>query len=231
MREYQSAEIKDLAAALCKAQTAMKHATKEAENPYFKSKYADLPAVIDAVRPALTANGLSVSQMMDYDEVGRHYLVTTLMHTSGQWLRGWYPINPTKNDPQGIGSAVTYARRYSLAGATGNASIGEDDDGNAASEVAPHSRPSPSAKEIYGTNGAMSDKFTEIKEAILGAQTHEQLKSIWKDNNSHILAMKKLDQTYYDDLEKVKEKQKTVISNNLAIQAAHGSEFSTKGAS
>ena len=226
MREYQSAEIKDLAAALCKAQAGMKHATKEADNPYFKSKYADLPAVIDSVRPALTANGLSVSQMMDYDEAGKVYLVTTLMHSSGQWMRGWYPINPVKNDPQGIGSAVTYARRYSLAGATGNASIGEDDDGNAASAVNGNGAPAPTtAKGVYGTNKAMVDKYKEIAAAIEATETHDQLKAVWKENNTHILAMKKMDEEIYDQLEKLKDQQKQTITDKQANRAAYGDDF------
>lgn len=133
MKQYQSESIKELAAALAKAQSEIQHAKKAEDNPFFKSKYADLPAVIDAARPFLTKHGLSVSQPTDVDDNGKILLVTQLMHSSGEWIRGYYPINPVKNDPQAIGSAVTYARRYAFCAITGVAATGEDDDGNAAS--------------------------------------------------------------------------------------------------
>jgi hypothetical protein len=82
-----------------------------------------------------------------------------------------------------------------------------------------------SAKDIYGTHGAMKGKFTEIKESIESAETHEQLKSIWKENNTHILAMKKLDETFYGDLETAKEKQKKIITEKQANVAAYGEGF------
>lgn len=211
MREYQSAEIKDLAAALCKAQADMKHATKAADNPFFKSKYADLPAVIDAVRPLLAANGLSISQMMDYDESGKTYLVTMLMHSSGQWLRGWYPINPTKNDPQGVGSAVTYARRYSLSGMVGIASIGEDDDGNAASvEVKPETAVSRNKRFA-----ALKKELTESDDPAV----------TWHENLPAIKAFQESDQTFYDDLVVVAKKRKEELSQMEAVKAGFPPQF------
>lgn len=129
--ETQSTEIKDLAAALAKAQAEIKPALKDTDNPFFKSKYADLASVQAACMPHLTKNGLSVVQAIQM--VGElTVLVTTLMHTSGQWLKSVAPVRPTKNDPQGLGSALTYMRRYSLASMAGVAQ--EDDDGNSASE-------------------------------------------------------------------------------------------------
>ncbi len=121
-----SEQINELAAALSKAQGMMKPALKDADNPFYKSKYADLSAGWEACREALAANGLSVAQIPE--DGGVH---TLLMHTSGQWLSGFLPMIPTKNDPQGIGSAITYGRRYALFGMLGIAP--EDDDGNAAS--------------------------------------------------------------------------------------------------
>lgn len=141
MREYQSAEIKDLAAALVKAQDKIGHAKKSAENPAYKkdgkaSLYADLPAVIDIAKPHLISNGLSVVQMTDIDANGDAMLVTQITHTSGQWMRGYYPLKPSRpNDPQALGGAVTYARRYAYCGMTGVVAEGEDDDGNIASAV------------------------------------------------------------------------------------------------
>ena len=126
-----SETIGALAAALSKAQSEFDHAKKDVNNTFFKSKYADLAGCIDAARAQLSANGLSVSQYTDLDETGRMLLFTILMHSSGEWISGKYPISPVKNDPQGIGSAITYARRYSFCAITGIAS--DDDDGNAAS--------------------------------------------------------------------------------------------------
>lgn len=127
-----SENIADLAAALAKAQAAMKHATKGAENPYFKSKYADLAAVVDACRKALTDNGLSVLHGIDSQNAETVVVTCRLLHSSGQWIESSATFKPTKTDPQSIGSAITYARRYTLAAMVGVAT--EDDDGNAASQ-------------------------------------------------------------------------------------------------
>lgn len=128
--DLQSPEIKDLAAALAKAQLELRAATKDKENPFFRSKYADLTEVMEACREPLAKNGLAITQGMAF-EGDRVVLVTTLMHMSGQWIRGFYPINPVKNDPQSTGSATTYARRYSLSAMVGIVTE-EDDDGEAA---------------------------------------------------------------------------------------------------
>jgi hypothetical protein len=133
MKQYQSENINELATALAKAQAEMTHAAKDSKNPHLKSKYADLSAILDAARPHLAKNGLSVVQITESDEAGSVILMSQLSHASGQWIRSWYPVKPVKNDPQGFGSALTYARRYSYAAIAGVAASGEDDDGNAAS--------------------------------------------------------------------------------------------------
>lgn len=127
----QSPTIGALAAALAKAQGSMKHAAKDAANPFFKSKYADLASIWEACRAALAANGLSVTQIPDGGDAEHMTLSTTIMHSSGEWISGNYPIRPIKNDPQGIGSAITYARRYALSAMVGVVAD-EDDDGEAA---------------------------------------------------------------------------------------------------
>jgi hypothetical protein len=148
-KQFQSEAIDQLASALAKAQAEMKHAEKGVENTFFKSRYADLPKVIDASRPYLAANGLSVTQMTDVDDNGKVTLVTQLNHASGQWVRSWYPVNPIKNDPQGLGSAVTYARRYSYCAITGVAAIDEDDDGNGAAGHGPERKPEAAREAIF----------------------------------------------------------------------------------
>jgi hypothetical protein len=127
----QSEQIDLLAAALVKAQAAMKPASMNKINPHFKSKYADLASIIETLRKPLTENGLSFTQTTESGlEVSPLGLVTTLLHTSGQWLRAEYPL-PANATPQQMGSALTYARRYSLSAITGTAAD-EDDDGDKA---------------------------------------------------------------------------------------------------
>ncbi len=130
-----SEEIKDLIAALVKAQADIKHAVKDSNNPYFNSKYADYTEIVDTIKPALVANGLCYTQTVHRDPQFNGVGVETITwHTTGQWLSNgitWVPI--AKNDAHGYGSALTYARRYSLSTAFGVAT--EDDDGNAAVEA------------------------------------------------------------------------------------------------
>lgn len=124
---YQSESIEKLAAALSKAQASIMKADKDSKNPFFKSSYADLESVWDAIREPFTSNGLSVAQFPQ----GAHGLVSILMHTSGQWMRAESSMKPVKDDPQGRGSCLTYMRRYSLQSIAGVCP--SDDDGNAAS--------------------------------------------------------------------------------------------------
>lgn len=141
--ETQSPSIGELAKALAKAQAVMPVAIKSKENPFFKSQYADLPALVHVTRKCLTDNGLSVSQVT-IPENGVAILKTLLMHSSGEWLASFYPVHPVKNDPQSLGSAISYARRYSYAPAIGLVSDdAEDDDGNAASGKMAQSTPQP----------------------------------------------------------------------------------------
>lgn len=125
-----SESIAKLADALSKAQAEMKGAIKDSNNPFFSSKYADLSSVWDACRGPLTKHGLSVVQTFDTAPDGV-IIETTLCHASGEWISGKMLLNPTKKDPQGIGSAATYGRRYGLAAMVGICP--EDDDGNGAS--------------------------------------------------------------------------------------------------
>jgi hypothetical protein len=126
----QSETIGALAAALAKAQGEIENATKNAKNPHFKSNYADLAEILNTARPVLARHGIAVVQSPSYEQ-GEVQLATLLLHSSGEWIRGISAAPATKQDPQGVGSAVTYLRRYSLAAFVGIAQ--EDDDGNAAS--------------------------------------------------------------------------------------------------
>jgi hypothetical protein len=124
-----------LAAALAAAQGQMEAAKKDSANPFFKSKYADLSAVMDAIREPFAKNGLAYSQITasDGDNVS---VETLLLHSSGEWISGILVLPVSKHDAQGIGSAITYARRYALSAIAGVSA--EDDDGNAATVAAPN---------------------------------------------------------------------------------------------
>ena len=131
-----SPEIKDLAAAMAKFQAELKPAIKGNTNPYFKSRYADLQACWDCCREALVKNGLSVVQGSRESNGEIVTVDTRLMHASGQWIESSLTMKPAKADPQGVGSAVTYARRYALSAILGIVAD-EDDDGNAATHNEP----------------------------------------------------------------------------------------------
>lgn len=129
---YRSTELKDLFTALAKAQAEMQTAGLSSENPYFKTRYADLAAIVKASRPALTKNGLSIIQQIITSDEGHTYLHTMLCHASGQWVESRVRIVPPKTDVQSLGSYITYLRRYSIAALCGIVTSDEDDDGNLA---------------------------------------------------------------------------------------------------
>jgi hypothetical protein len=162
----QSQSIAKLAAALCKAQSQMEGAKKNSSNPHFKNSYADLESVWDACRKPLTDNGLAVIQAPEGE--GDHVVLETmLVHTSGEYISRRLPIRPTKNDPQGVGSAITYARRYALMAMVGLAP--EDDDGEAASGRG------------SSPKGGATHEVEEWKAKADEAETTDQLTRIWND--------------------------------------------------
>lgn len=157
-----------LAGALAKAQVEMGKALKQNTNPAFRSKYADLGSVMDACLPALNKHGIAVIQPTVDDESGR-YVETVLLHESGETLRCRVPLIVQKNDMQGYGSAVTYARRYGLMCMAGIAP--EDDDGNAAAEAAPKREEAP--------RGPSPARIAA--DALASADTLDALAAIWRD--------------------------------------------------
>ena len=156
-----SESIAALAAALAKAQGAMKGAVKDSANPFFKSKYADLASVVEAIRAAFSANGLSYIQTVEPSDKDEVRVETILLHASGEWIScGVLSLPVSKADAQGYGSALTYARRYSLSAAVGVAP--EDDDGNAASAAKP------------------KDDYTKHLLALAAAPTMDDLQAVFK---------------------------------------------------
>jgi hypothetical protein len=124
--------VPKLTEALIKAQGKFEKAVKDHKNDHFGSRYADLASVLNACRDALNEEGLAVVQTVERLPEGGCFLRSTLLHTSGEQISSEYPVCPVKPDPQALGSAVTYARRYSLMALVGIAPE-DDDDGNAAS--------------------------------------------------------------------------------------------------
>ena len=136
IEEVKMIPLNEIAAALAKAQMEIENASKDAKNPFYGSKYADLATVLNVVRPVFSKNGIAIVQMPSTE--GENVTVTTvLIHSSGQSIQssisapgGKIEKGAVKFDPQTIGSAITYLRRYALSAMAGIAQ--EDDDGNAA---------------------------------------------------------------------------------------------------
>jgi hypothetical protein len=157
-----SESIAELAKALAKAQGEMEPAKKGSENLYFRSRYADLSQVMEAIRKPLSSNGLAVSQLVQPDSESAA-VETILMHESGEWLSSIITLKPVKTDPQGMGSAITYARRYGLSAIVGLATE-EDDD----------------AEKAMGHSSSSSSQVPAQKQTNpQSVATTEQLKTFW----------------------------------------------------
>ena len=176
---YQSETIGKLAEALAKAQGEMRHAVKDTENPFLNKKYADLAAVWEACRQPLASHGLAVAQTVGYTEDGTPTVTTILMHTSGEWVSDECAMKPVKNDPQGIGSCITYMRRYSLAAMVGV--YQDDDDGNAASDPSGKQKPKKAEEEVKPDvsewRRELNDRVKTVRQ-LAGVTTADAMKRI-----------------------------------------------------
>jgi hypothetical protein len=156
-----SESIKNIAGALVKFQASVSKVAKEANNPFFKSKYASLANILDTIQKPLSESGLAISQFPDANA-----LTTIILHAdSGEWMESSYVMPVAKqNDPQAMGSAMTYARRYAL-GSILNLNIDDDDDGEKAmgrqipkkDELTPKHPSWAKAVEHLKTGGLMTD--------------------------------------------------------------------------
>jgi hypothetical protein len=189
-----SEQFNELVAALAKAQGEISGAAKGKENPFFKSKYADLACVMDACRVPLAKNGLAIIQSAQGSN-GEKWVETVLAHASGQWVSSRYPIKLAKDDSQGMGSAVTYARRYSLMAMVGIVAEDEDDDGEAAVGRAPEK---PGINPAPGRPKGDTDAKTKAiqwaktaKETLEGFKRIEDVRA-WDDKNQDALERLKL---------------------------------------
>lgn len=163
-----------LAKALVAAQKATEAVKKASTNSHFNNKYADLAVVVEAVVPALNAAGVMVLQSPDFNgDLVR--LTTTLIHDSGAMVTGTLHLRPSKTDPQGVGSAITYARRYALLAMSGAAP--EDDDGNAAS--GPVQRRTE-AKRVEPTVPTLTERADRLAATLKGVTTEADLHKAFK---------------------------------------------------
>lgn len=171
-------EMKELATALCKAQSQIRGAIKDSTNPHFRSDYADLESVWDACREALHGNGLSVVQVGADAPEGHIAIKTMLLHESGQYIDGVMTLPMVKRDPQAAGSAITYARRYSLAAMVGVVQV--DDDGNAATQQ-PKKQQTPAQPQetlkakLYRLSGEDAERIKVSAKELLGITDTKKL--------------------------------------------------------
>lgn len=157
-----SESIKNLAQALIVFHVKVDTIKKDAKNPFFKSTYASLTNILDAINEPLIESGLAISQF----PTGADGLTTILIHgESGEWISSNYEMRPVKDDPQGRGSCITYQRRYALASVL-SLNIDEDDDGNKASQ--------PDTDKPWLNKD--SEQFTKVKEFISGGGKIESVK-------------------------------------------------------
>lgn len=173
-----SIETAKLDAALAKAQGEIEAASKDKTNPAFKSRYADLTAVWGACRPTLAKHGISVTQWPVHAEDNRLHIITRIAH-AGEWIKAHFSLPVTKQDPQGYGSATTYAKRFTLAAALGIVAD-EDDDGNTASNrVAPAARHPEPAAPVESLGDSFVRKFNESKDEAVFEEEVTKARAAW----------------------------------------------------
>lgn len=147
LEHIKSPTIGKLAEALSKAQGTFDVAKKNCKNPHFNSTYADFTSIVESVKNSLSGNGLSFVQLPVTGPDGAIWLRTVLMHSSGEWISGDYPIKPERMGPQSLASAITYARRNSIASVLGIPAE-DDDDGNAATHPSTSKSPQEVAQSL-----------------------------------------------------------------------------------
>lgn len=208
-----SETIAKLATALAKAQSEIKGAKKDADNPFFKSTYADLASVWEACRKALSSNELAVTQTTEIHEGGSIVLRTTLMHSSGESVSGVLPVLVgDKATSQQLGSAITYNRRYALAAMVGVAP--EEDDGNAASETAGKAKFQPKSEVKPTQQPTLKQRMDNFSDHLDRMQSELQVTNLVASNNK---LMAELKEKLPQDFEKLSTKiNQTIEAFRLA---------------
>ena len=196
-----SDQINELAGALAKAQGAFANAEKDRENAFFKNRYVTLTSVWDAIRKPLSDNGLAVVQVTDTDTDGTVTLITRLIHSSGQYIEATYPVigldNRGINAAQAAGSALTYARRYSLSALVGVVAD-EDDDANAAAgerqpaktqpqrqPAAASNKPAQPAPTSNGAKPTTRPDWHNVDDAVMWGMDQGAFKALQHSQNAY----------------------------------------------
>lgn len=210
-----SESIKELATALSLAQGQMESAKKDKENPFFKSHYSDLASVWEACREPLSKHGLSVTQLTDVEE-GKLVIESVLMHKSGEWISGRLAMPIMKNDPQSMGSLISYGRRYALGAIVGI--VSEED--NDAEEATDRGKKEEKKKELPKKDNPKDEipefstllSFDELREKILATTALPYLKNLWVKYKADV-AMLSVEET--ERLTAVKDAKKKELSGGL----------------
>jgi hypothetical protein len=214
--------VKQIAEALVKAQKGFSPALKTHTNSHFRNRYADLATCVEAVIDSLNDNQIALMQMTHECPDGVT-VETVFVHSSGEMLSaGKLHVPAAKHDPQGYGSALTYARRYSLMAACGIAP--EDDDGNAASkpvpkpapkvEVKPEPKPEPKPPVVQTNQGVADFAMSMFIEFLPSAKTESELNAFWKENKDAVNKIKAYDESMYVDLLAKFKARKDEINGN-----------------
>ncbi len=207
--------IAALATALATAQGELTNIGKSKINPHLKSRYADIGDGLEVVRPVLSKNGLAIVQTTQMNPDGGFFLMTRIIHKSGEWIEGAYPL-PTSGKSQDMGSAITYARRYALFALVGVAATDEDDDGVDAQNAAPTKRAAPRPVPPSAPKPVVEPPFDdEESESVskMMVATLEMLESIedlrnWASKNAATKArMNSVDQGVVTDAFNVAQKR------------------------
>lgn len=192
--------------ALAKAQGEMEGAKKGSQNPFFKSRYADLNSCFEACREALSKQGIAVIQLPSFEE-GRVVVETILGHSSGQSISNKLSLKILKDDPQSVGSCITYARRYGLVSMVGLSQ--EDDDGEKLTDRGNGGKPEvsmPSPKPAQPLADPVMDKIKVIASKIFSSPDAFK---IWRVDNGLADSLKTATFTQTEEiLEKLEEKER-----------------------
>lgn len=170
-----SEAIDAISAALAKAQPEIEGAEKNAQNPHLRNRYANLTAIVEAIRPALAAHGLAVIQGISTVDGGVS-VTTRLLHESGQWIESSLTMPVDKATAQAVGSAITYGRRYGLSALLG-VTPDEDDDGHAASQAPPQRRTQAAPPAKRAQTGTISEAQRKRLYALAKAHKPDEIKA------------------------------------------------------
>lgn len=190
-----SESLKNIGKALMLFHSKVEKVKKDATNPYFNKKYVTLSNILDNILLPLAESGLSFSQLPDGEN-----LITILIHNeSGEFFQSSYPIKPAKSDPQGVGSAITYARRYALSAILG-ISVEEDDDANAAT-----GKEQPVSNGQAKTNGQQAQVHTPGKIEPNPAANADGDTRPWLSEKAYESAVERINNGEVELLDKIKK--------------------------